>query len=85
MEACVQAEAAGAWPTPAATEANCATQSMSQPQASSESGVASRDSAELSQASTQMETALKLSDSTHSHDDLNRNIVQVVVDPSLFE
>ena len=81
----MQAEAAGDWSIPASSQTACATQSMSQPQASSESGVALKDSAELSQASTRMETALKPSDSTHSHDDLNRNVVQVVVDPSLFK
>ncbi len=81
----MQAEAAGDWSTPAATEANCATQSMSQPQASSEGGVAVRGSAALSQASTQQETASNLSDSTHSHNDLDRNNVQVIVDPRLFK
>jgi len=81
----VQAQAAGDRSTPAATETTCATQSVSQPQASSESGVAVRNSAEQKQASTQQETASNLSDSTCSHDDLDRHIVQVIVDPCLFK
>ncbi len=80
----MQAGAAGNWSTPAGSEMTCATQSPSQPQASSESGVAVRDSAEQSQASTQQGDAPKLSDSTHSHDDLDKSIVQVIVDPRLF-
>ena len=81
----MQAQAAGDWLTPAATEANGATQSTSQPQASSESCVAVQDSVEQKQASTQQETAPNVSDSTHSHDDPDRNIVQVIVDPRLFK
>ncbi|KAL0046276.1 hypothetical protein WJX82_007785 [Trebouxia sp. C0006] len=79
-----QANAAGDWSTPAAIETSCATQSTSQPQASSESRVAVQDSAEQKQASTWQETAPNLSDSTHTHDDPNGNNVQVIVDPRLF-
>ena len=82
---CAQANAAGDWSTPAAIETSCATESTSQPQASSESRVAVQDSAEQKQASTWQETAPNLSDSTHTHDDPNGNNVQVIVDPRLFK
>lgn len=81
----MQAEAAGYQSTLAATEANCDTQSVSQPQASHESGVAVRNSVEQDQANTQQGNALNLSDSTHSRDDLDESIVQVIVDPCLFK
>ena len=58
---------------------------MSQPQPSYESGLAVEESAEQKQASTQQGNAPKVSDSTHTHDGLDKNIVQVLVDPRLFK
>ena len=81
----MQADATIDWSTPAVTETNRAIQSVSQPQPSYESGLAVEESAEQKQASTQQETAPNVSDSTHSHNDPDRNIVQVIVDPHLLK
>ena len=58
---------------------------MSQPQASAETGVVEEDSAEQKPASTRQRNAPNLPDSTHSHDHLDKSIVQVAVDPCLLK
>ncbi len=80
----MQADATIDWSTPATTETNCATQSVSQPQPSYESRLAVEESAEQKQASTQQGNAPKISDSTPTHHGLDK-IVQVLVDPRLFK